>query len=909
MTLFSILLFLSLLQVCWTKTHMRADIPPLCEESEKIECHCTNKKKFFVCHYDDELDSYKSLCIPDTRGHSLHPNDYCGPCLEYEVAITSPLSGVTTGERAIDIVGLVQPLPTDPSVATVRDIQSEVSLTTGEFVIPVVLLTEGANELHLRVISQGETIADTIIDITFHQPSEASGPLNPDLGVSVEVTNTESALYGAGINIPAGVAARSFEVSVLSDPEHMPALPFGADAVGPPVTVFPHAEEFSGPVELMIPFDPSLLPEGATESDIILQGSVNGEWSTFTAVVDVIRRRLVTEQTSLTVWSFIATASRPLSSGEVLIDTSPGYATVYIDGENKFARTPVVLDNVPLGNRQAKIYLQGYDEVFYDFVSTESGAILQIDLTEQSESAPLVQISTADGSTVSEGFIQIQASVLYNGNPVNNGTAIISVNGDDSFHPVTPGGNIAGFVTLSHRENVVVVRVNGQDGSTGTSSPITVTRSESGRRALRGSGLPSSRRMANNEVIIRLSWNTDTTDIDLHVFDPNGNHAYYGDQGGIPGALIDVDDVNGFGPEIFTFSDPVPGTYTVAVDSYRIGGIQTTASLTITVGSLLIFSGSYVFTADDFNASGGTGPSTAAFWDATSFEVGELIITQVSTQIASPASEAIFTTAPDENLITIVTKAPESIPDSSILYEVSEVNENFSIDTTALSGRVVSFEAAHSPVSAGDFKSKKSTALEYKITAYSVDGDGNRQYESEPAFIKQDLRSWIRQEYIDKKSIFTSFARATPERDVLLDASQYVKGETEKFTFSEYARYSDFAPAIAVIDRSRIIANTLREAWGDRLVITSGWRNPRRNDRLTGSSKNSFHQSGDALDFNPWSTSANWPDNVPGSLCGANITSFSEAQEALTCVAKSVLPDATYDFRFHLNHLHIEYDP
>jgi uncharacterized protein YfaP (DUF2135 family) len=42
------------------------------------------------------------------------------------------------------------------------------------------------------------------------------------------------------------------------------------------------------------------------------------------------------------------------------------------------------------------------------------------------------------------------------------------------------------------------------------------------RRALRESGCNRTVKQRNYH---QLSWNTDITDIDLHVFDPNGNHA------------------------------------------------------------------------------------------------------------------------------------------------------------------------------------------------------------------------------------------------------------------------------------------------------------------------------------------------------------------------------------------------
>ena len=48
-----------------------------------------------------------------------------------------------------------------------------------------------------------------------------------------------------------------------------------------------------------------------------------------------------------------------------------------------------------------------------------------------------------------------------------------------------------------------------------------------------------------------ISWDT-ATDIDLHVVDAEGNHAFYGDTEAIPDAVLSPDDTSGFGPETFT---------------------------------------------------------------------------------------------------------------------------------------------------------------------------------------------------------------------------------------------------------------------------------------------------------------------------------------------------------------------
>ncbi|EOR93098.1 periplasmic copper-binding protein [Arcticibacter svalbardensis MN12-7] len=67
-------------------------------------------------------------------------------------------------------------------------------------------------------------------------------------------------------------------------------------------------------------------------------------------------------------------------------------------------------------------------------------------------------------------------------------------------------------------------------------------------------------------IQIGLSWNTDNTDIDLHVVDPNGEEIYYHHPTSQSGGYLDRDDVDGFGPENIYWTENIPdGTYSVSV--------------------------------------------------------------------------------------------------------------------------------------------------------------------------------------------------------------------------------------------------------------------------------------------------------------------------------------------------------
>jgi hypothetical protein len=92
-----------------------------------------------------------------------------------------------------------------------------------------------------------------------------------------------------------------------------------------------------------------------------------------------------------------------------------------------------------------------------------------------------------------------------------------------------------------------------------------------------------------------LTWDTNGTDVDLHVRDSLGREAYYGDKTAIPNGLLDVDDVDGFGPETFTLSEFEEGvSYAVFVHYYSDHGFgPTTAHVKVFLDGELVtdFSG------------------------------------------------------------------------------------------------------------------------------------------------------------------------------------------------------------------------------------------------------------------------------------------------------------------------------
>lgn len=73
------------------------------------------------------------------------------------------------------------------------------------------------------------------------------------------------------------------------------------------------------------------------------------------------------------------------------------------------------------------------------------------------------------------------------------------------------------------------------------------------------------------KLSVVLSWDTNQTDLDLHVVSPDGQHAWYGQRVVGNGGALDVDVTTGYGPEIFSTPSPLKGTYLVYVNYYGSG--------------------------------------------------------------------------------------------------------------------------------------------------------------------------------------------------------------------------------------------------------------------------------------------------------------------------------------------------
>ena len=70
------------------------------------------------------------------------------------------------------------------------------------------------------------------------------------------------------------------------------------------------------------------------------------------------------------------------------------------------------------------------------------------------------------------------------------------------------------------------------------------------------------------DLVVTIAWNTDRTDVDLHVLDPNREECYYQNRETKIGGRLSTDVTAGYGPEMFLLKNAIPGPYVVKVKFY-----------------------------------------------------------------------------------------------------------------------------------------------------------------------------------------------------------------------------------------------------------------------------------------------------------------------------------------------------
>jgi uncharacterized repeat protein (TIGR01451 family) len=148
---------------------------------------------------------------------------------------------------------------------------------------------------------------------------------------------------------------------------------------------------------------------------------------------------------------------------------------------------------------------------------------------------------------------------------------------------------------------------------------------------------------ATNEYRVVLTWGTDPTDLDAHLWLPSDTpyHILYNRKGttdGCPNAQLDVDDTNGEGPETTTIVDPFAGSYRFGV--HKFGGSATLAASGATVQ---LYKGDELLQTFSVPTTGGAGDN---WWHVFDLDAQTGTVTTVDQLMVGDAGSAGNNTQP-----------------------------------------------------------------------------------------------------------------------------------------------------------------------------------------------------------------------------------------------------------------------
>ena len=145
-----------------------------------------------------------------------------------------------------------------------------------------------------------------------------------------------------------------------------------------------------------------------------------------------------------------------------------------------------------------------------------------------------------------------------------------------------------------------------------------------------------------NATSIKLTWGVNPSDLDSHLFTPDGSHIYYYNKGALvtdPYSNLDVDDVTSYGPEVITIKKLMVGTYTYSI--YNYSGTSTPGITGSPAHVELTRNGAL----QAFSPSAGEVPGTTRWWNVFTLTVNancDVTVTPVNTWSATqPAPTSV----------------------------------------------------------------------------------------------------------------------------------------------------------------------------------------------------------------------------------------------------------------------------
>jgi len=233
------------------------------------------------------------------------------------------------------------------------------------------------------------------------------------------------------------------------------------------------------------------------------------------------------------------------------------------------------------------------------------------------QAASITIYSPVNGQTYENRVINLSGE--SNGfQRITNGT--VEVNGITATLTLTSNTTFSQPIELNSGENHIKVNCYGV--------------SENGEQTNASSELTVTGNFSNLALYTQLRWNTNLTDVDFHLLPPNSSisslwsniDCFYANKITSWGAYLDVDDVDGYGPEHITIPNtPVSGKYTLYVHYFSSHGVPTATDAYVSVAT---YNGNIVpFGPYRLTDSGGN--NVGDVWEVCTIDYPSGIITPV----------------------------------------------------------------------------------------------------------------------------------------------------------------------------------------------------------------------------------------------------------------------------------------
>lgn len=210
------------------------------------------------------------------------------------------------------------------------------------------------------------------------------------------------------------------------------------------------------------------------------------------------------------------------------------------------------------------------------------------------------QVVIADAPEPVAATVQGQVTDAVSGNPIAG--AQVCLQGTSQCVTTDADGN---YTITDAPAGDQVLTVTADSYITVNDQAVTITAGETTTQPV-----ALSPELAVGELRIVLTWGDKPSDLDSYLDLPSGNQISHSVKGQlIDGAILDLDDVDGHGPETITISQLNAGTYTYAIYNYGRGNLGEATTIPASGAVVRVYRGDQeiaTYTAESLTGDGNT---------------------------------------------------------------------------------------------------------------------------------------------------------------------------------------------------------------------------------------------------------------------------------------------------------------